>query len=489
MKRLTAIILILLMISPTLVGCTKFALDNEANSESDSANNIQNSESLTDTVLDKDVTDKNTDKSEIGGNNKDGDSESDKDEVKKEVQKTVNTVSWEPLSKTSTSNEYSDCITYRTPLTNTYNCLTKDKKLNVVYFGGSLTNGYGCTDINVYSWRALSGKWLKDNFPDANVKTIDTAIGESGTYLGVYRTTKDVIGSNPDLLFIEYAINDYYYDNDENKSAMRFETIVREVRKALPYCDIVVLLTTEKALANTSNSLGLFPSARGHDKIAKAYGLTVLNIGSAMVRNLAKKHGNNWWNNSSTWNSYFVDSVHPNNAGHEQYYLCVKEYLENELKHTNYSKANKKIRNIPYVQSDSLLDGNRQSIGGKELEKVFLQDKSQNATCSTDSFFHGTSQTPQNGYVYIPKNGYATFEITGTELAIWATIRSPQKYQYSINGGNKVTVSAYSHAPSLVTTDLPFRTHTITIYASECEIYIGSLFVRDQTKQTLKSSK
>lgn len=487
--KIIAFVLALAMSLPLFAGCAKFEnYDNESNGGSESSNDFGGNENMNSNQNSK-SSNSSTEKGESTDKNNNSSAETDAPSKQLINQKTVNNVTWEVLSKNFTSTAYSNCISYRTPLTNTYNCLKNEKKLNVVYFGGSLTNGYGCTDINVYSWRALSGQWLKDNFPNADIKTIDTAIGESGTYLGVYRTVKDVIGSNPDLLFIEYAINDYYYDNNENNSAMRFETIVREVRKALPYCDIVVLLTTEKKLAAGSNSLELFPSAKGHEKIARAYGLSVLNIGSAMVRNLASKHGANWWNNSSVWNSYFVDGVHPNNAGHEQYYLCVKEYLENELKNTNYGKKSKVVRNIPYVQSDNLLDGNRQSIGGKDLEKVFLQDSSSNASCFTDSFFYGTSQTPQNGYVYIAKGGYATFEITGTELAIWSTIRNPTKYQYSVDGGSRITVIANSHAPALVTMNLSSGTHKITIYASESEIYIGSLFVRDQTKQTVKGSK
>ena len=60
-------------------------------------------------------------------------------------------------------------------LVNTYNKLTQNKKLNVVYFGGSLTAGYGVGQAgdpnglikdgiteDVYSWRGRSGKRLKE---------------------------------------------------------------------------------------------------------------------------------------------------------------------------------------------------------------------------------------------------------------------------------------------------------------------------------------
>lgn len=78
----------------------------------------------------------------------------------------------------------SEFIYYRRPLVNTYRKLTQDKKLNVVYFGGSVTAGYGSSDKEKYSWRALSAKWLCEHFPEADIRDINTAIGESGTFLG-----------------------------------------------------------------------------------------------------------------------------------------------------------------------------------------------------------------------------------------------------------------------------------------------------------------
>ena len=44
-------------------------------------------------------------------------------------------------------NEYNN---YRKPLTHTYKKLTEDKELTVVYFGGSVTAGYGSSDPAKY---------------------------------------------------------------------------------------------------------------------------------------------------------------------------------------------------------------------------------------------------------------------------------------------------------------------------------------------------
>lgn len=400
---------------------------------------------------------------------------------------TTDKPSWETPMTNYKSNNYTDCITYRTPLTNTYNKLTKDKELTVVYFGGSLTSGYGCTDRDKYSWRARSGQWLKDNFPQANIKTIDTAIGESGTYLGTYRVQKDVIGSKPDLLFIEYAINDTYSGATAAIAGLRFETIVREVRNALPYCDIVTVITTDRTYAAQSNSLMLFPTALGHSNIAQAYDLPVVNIGAGLVKNIAKiEKNNNWWSNKAIWDKYFLDNVHPFNNGHEQYYLCIKEYLENSLLNTNYSGFASKKRTVPAIVSEHLLDGNRQSITGEKLQTHFVADSSTNATYDPGTFVSSTSQTPHIGFYRVEKGGQATFTFEGTEIAIWTNLTSPAKLTYSVDGGAEKTISFDSHNPTPIASGLSSGKHTVTVSVSNTVLKIGALFTRDETKQTTK---
>ncbi len=399
---------------------------------------------------------------------------------------TITAAKWETPMTDYTSKKYTECIDYRTPLTNTYNKLTKDKELTVVYFGGSLTNGYGCTDRNKYSWRALSGEWLKKNFPDAEIHTVDTAIGESGTYLGTYRLQKDVIGSQPDLLFIEYAINDTYSRATQAVAQMRFETIVREVRQALPYCDIVTVLTTDKAYMSMSKNLQLFPTARGHSNIAEAYDLPVVYIGAGLARNIAKTEGNQtWWNDSAIWKKYFVDTVHPNNAGHKQYYLCMEEYLKNSLLCTDYSGFKSSKRSLPPIVSDHLLDGNRQSITGENLQNHFVADKSSSAVYNAGKFNSSTSQTPHIGYYDVAVGGEIAFTFDGTEFAVWSSLYQPAELTYSVDGGAQKTITCDDHAPTEVVAGLKPGKHTITLKATKAW-KIGALFTRDESKQTEK---
>ncbi len=390
------------------------------------------------------------------------------------------------------SNNYTDCIEYNTPLTNTYNKLTKDKALTVVYFGGSLSDGYGCSDKNKFSWRALSGQWLRDNFPQANIKTISSASGESGTYLGTYRVQKDVIALKPDLLFVEYAINDNYSGATRESAAMRFETIVREVRAALPYCDIVTVLTTDRHQMNLSQNLKLYQTAQGHADIAAEYYLPIVNIGAGLTRNLSKVEGASWWSKQAIWSKYFIewgDAVHPIDAGHNQYFLCMKEYLENSLKGTDYAGLSSSKRSVPALVSDHLLDGNRQSIGGDALKSYLVEDKSTGVTYTSASFSSATSETPHVGYLDMAKGSTLTLAFEGTELALWHSLTGYQtrniKMKFTVDGSAEQEIAVGQHAPTLLITDLQPGKHTITIKVTGAW-KLGEILIRDQSKQTTK---
>jgi len=376
------------------------------------------------------------------------------------------------------TKKYDKYINYRAPLTHTYNRLKNDKELNIVYFGGSVTAGYGSTNA-AYSWRGLSMKWFSEKFPDANINFINTAIGESGTYLGTFRVKQDVINQNPDLLFIEYAINDTYKGSSKDQAALQYETIVREVRTALPNCDIVTLLVTDK---ERSKSLPeLYPTAAGHEKIAKAYNIPTINVGAALVDSLK--------NPDKEWSKYFIDTVHPSDAGYKKYYDCLEEYLNNSLLYTDYSGL-KEGHKMPKLQSKNLLDGTRMSIFGVKMRSYLINSKG--FRYSYD-LYYGPADTPHNGYYYSEGNtdSEITFRFFGTEFAIWTNFYKKSTVTISVDGGEEESVVCDSHAPTLLAKELAPGNHYIvikpTVYGDSDQMKIGAIFFRDDTKQTGKA--
>lgn len=198
--------------------------------------------------------------------------------------------------------------------------LAKEKKLTVGYIGGSVTVGVGSSDQNTRSWRALTTKWLKDTYPSASITEANAAISGTGSLLGAGRIMNELIDSyHPDLIFVEFAVNDRYQGYTYDQSERYWESLVRMVLAADPYTDIVFVLTTDRQLCGMDSDATLAAKA-----VAERYGLYVANVG----KTLAERESDAF----ASGGKYFSDFVHPAYPGHAKYAEYVTELLASELK-------------------------------------------------------------------------------------------------------------------------------------------------------------
>jgi len=195
-------------------------------------------------------------------------------------------------------------------LSNTLCRLTHNKKLNIAYFGGSITEGGGEN-----GWRRLTTKWFEAQYPDACITEINAAIGGTGTDLGVYRCDRDVIAYKPNLTFIEFAVNDSGFTPDALSRTT--EAIVRKLLASDPTMDVVFIFTITKRLADGLAAGTPFRSRDIHSKIAAHYSLPAIDIGTPLAEAALKEEKN--------WRAFTKDDVHPDAAG---YAIKQKALLE-----------------------------------------------------------------------------------------------------------------------------------------------------------------
>ena len=88
----------------------------------------------------------------------------------------------------------------RNGLPNVISKLKTGAEARIAYLGGSITAQDG--------WRPKTLNWFRQQFPNAKVSEINAAIGGTGSDLGVFRLRHDVLEHKPDLLFVEFAVND-----------------------------------------------------------------------------------------------------------------------------------------------------------------------------------------------------------------------------------------------------------------------------------------
>ncbi|MBO5452807.1 MAG: hypothetical protein J6A69_02450 [Clostridia bacterium] len=184
----------------------------------------------------------------------------------------------------------------------------KDDEFNVVYFGGSITNQNG--------WRVTTTNWFKEFFP--NSKHFNASVGGTGADWGWNRLARDVIPHNPDIVFIEFAVND-----SNNMNADRdIESIVRNLNKLDKPPVIIFVYTTVQNFSNNINAIAL------QESVAKAYGIPSINI-----HDYTQTRYNTESQFAKDWDSTVYigsDTTHPTDAGSTLYGNYVTALLESD---------------------------------------------------------------------------------------------------------------------------------------------------------------
>lgn len=206
-------------------------------------------------------------------------------------------------------------------LPNFFNKARRGDSLNVAYFGGSITAQNG--------WRVLSLEWLREKYPHAHFSEINAAIGGTGSDLGVFRLNDHVLKFNPDLIFVEFAVNDSKKDSETIIRSM--EGIVRQVWKYNPFIDICFVYTLKEDLIKTLCGGQLFPSEIAMERVAGRYNIPSVNFGPEVCKMLDDNKliikGKNKEQDGIM--VFSPDGVHPYpETGHQIYQSVIKRTFE-----------------------------------------------------------------------------------------------------------------------------------------------------------------
>lgn len=156
--------------------------------------------------------------------------------------------------------------------------LKAKQPVTIVYFGGSITNHPG--------YRVFSEEWFKTQYPESKFTMVNAGIGGTGSDLGVFRMDQDVLEYNPDLVFVEFAVNDAGTDSLVICHSM--EGIVRKIRKRNPKTDICFLYTVNQGMLDDLMQGRLHKSMRYMESIAGYYQIPSINFAMKVI-DLIKK--------------------------------------------------------------------------------------------------------------------------------------------------------------------------------------------------------
>lgn len=183
----------------------------------------------------------------------------------------------------------------------------RNRTINLVFHGHSVPTGYANTP-NVHRLRSypfLLLKALQQKYPYSVVNIITTSIGGENAEQGAKRFESDVLIHRPDVVFIDYALNDRRIGLVRARAATG-----QMIRQALKAHVKVVLLTPSPDLqvdiTQPDNQLAQLTAML--KELAEHYQVGLADSFGAFVR-LASS--------GVDLHAYMAQSNHPNQKGHE----------------------------------------------------------------------------------------------------------------------------------------------------------------------------
>ncbi len=192
----------------------------------------------------------------------------------------------------------------------------RKEPIRVVFFGGSLTWGANASNPQTTSYRGLMMRWLQDQYPGTPFIFHDAAIGGTGSQLGLFRMERDVLSQKPDLVFLDFTVNDGFDDTDLQPLAT-YERIVRELLAR----NIMVVPVFMMFKWHAEKPDAPLPARMlAHLKLMEAYNLPYADT-LATVWAAVKK-------GAKPEDLWPFDGAHPGDGGYQLFFEAVRDRFE-----------------------------------------------------------------------------------------------------------------------------------------------------------------
>lgn len=178
--------------------------------------------------------------------------------------------------------------------------------------GGSITHGSGASDRLRTSYAALLGNWWKLQFPDSELTVLNAGVGATGSHYGLHRTERDLFPYEPDLVIVEFCVN----DGMNERSGRTYEGLMRQILRQ--GWDPAVIAFT---VFGNENHLGQ-PHV-WHEVAARHYDVPIVSARHAVSPEMLT--------GEMEIKDYLADNIHPTDAGHRMLSATLAHYIHTEL--------------------------------------------------------------------------------------------------------------------------------------------------------------
>ncbi len=190
----------------------------------------------------------------------------------------------------------------------------KGDPLTVAFIGGSITQSNT-------GYRPQTARYFQGLFPKVDFKWINAGVSGTGTDLGAFRIQEQVLRHNPDLIFIEFAVNGAYQPG--------MEGMIRQIIKANPKTDICLIYTIHNGQTAVYQQDKIPDNIRGLEQVAAHYQLPSIHLGMEAA-SLEAQEQLVWKGDEQLAKDkllFSTDGIHPKEAGGNLYAAAIARGL------------------------------------------------------------------------------------------------------------------------------------------------------------------
>ncbi len=196
---------------------------------------------------------------------------------------------------------------------------SRGEEVVVCYYGGSVTAGEASTERTPQGkkkgYAYMSYEYIRDTYGKGdNVKYVNSAISGTGSDLGMVRADTDVLAFKPDIIFIEFAVN----NDNSTFNKMTYEGLIRKFLKAENEPAVILLFSAATYAGQNQNYM---------KPMGTYYDLPMVSMKNALDKPQKLKQ--------IAWKDFSGDSVHPKTDGHRLYAKLVAYLIKTAVADTS----------------------------------------------------------------------------------------------------------------------------------------------------------
>jgi lysophospholipase L1-like esterase len=186
----------------------------------------------------------------------------------------------------------------------------RGEPITLGFIGGSITQGAMASQPS-RNFASRVQDWWRGRFPNTAVSLVNAGVGGTGSLFGAFRVEQNLLVHDPDLVIVEFAVNDAWTDGEP------FEGLLRQIL-GHPTNPAAMLLFMMWEKGGNSQDMQM--------PVGKHYGLPMISFRDAVWPEIQAGR--------LTWSQLIVDTAHPNDQGHLWAANLCTNFFEQVLQQT-----------------------------------------------------------------------------------------------------------------------------------------------------------